>query len=187
MQQAENVVPAKVVTILAIIDTGYVKQTYPQPSQDPEQPTVIDHASQFMLCAGSRGMIAGQGTANLEFRANIGDYVAFTGTSIYDNADDAVIVYSVDYSRGKKVFNQFSPVLVTRDNAVMPDPDSETGIPPTGVSATFSSQESRVHTHGTGYYNLSFALYALAADGETQELFGYYRWASVFTVLNHHF
>lgn len=186
MRAGLDLVSARVIDILVIIDTEHVKTTYPNPSRDACQPTAIDHDSHFMLCTGSRGIISGQASADLEFKANVGDYMAFSGTSIYDNSDDAVIIYGIDYNSGDKVFNKFSPTLVTRSNAVMPDPDSATGIPPVQTCVTFSSLESRVKESGTESFDLNFALYTLAPNGEVQELFGYFYWVPTITVVGRH-
>lgn len=164
------------ISVLIVIDTEYVKTNYPHPSQDPNNPTGIDHNSQFMICTGSRGAVTGQGTADLKFQANPGDFTTFYGTSIYDNSDDAVIVYGIKYWSGDNVFNQFVPNIVTRNGAVMPDPNTPAGIPPKHVQLSFSSIGSRVAKAGTENFYVFFALYTLGSDGETQNLFGYYYW-----------
>ncbi|MDR3390871.1 MAG: inclusion body family protein [Sulfuriferula sp.] len=182
MSQTTELASAQAINILIVIDTEYVKQTYPNPSKDSTKPTGINHSSQFMICTGSRGIISGQGTADLNFKANVGDYVAFTGTSIYDNADDAVIVYGINYWSGTKVFNAFVPDMVTRTKAVMPDPNTAAGIPPLQTKISFSSLDSKVASAGTENFYVYFGLYTLAADGETQQLFGYYYWDPTVTV-----
>jgi len=168
--------------VLIVIDTEYVKANYPNGSQDPANPTGIDHNSQFMICTGTRGVISGQGTATLNFKANPGDFVSFYGTSIYGNADDAVIVYNIKYWNGDNVFNTFTVDLVERTNAVRPNINTGNGLPAvTGVN-DFISLDSRVAKHGTENFYVCFALYTLAADGETQTLYGYYYWDPTITV-----
>ncbi len=164
------------INILIVIDTEYVKANYPVGSKDQNNPTGINHSSQFMICSSPRGVVSGQGTADLKFKANPGDFVSFYGSSIYDNSDDAVIVYGIKYWSGDKVFNQFVPNLVTRAHAVMPDTTTSNGLPPVTTSMNFTSLDSRVAKAGTENFYVYFALYTLAADGETQQLFGYYYW-----------
>lgn len=170
------------VNVLVVIDTEYVKNTYPNPSKDPNHPTGINHSSQFMICTGSRGIVSGQGTADLNFRANPGDMVAFTGVSIYDNSDDAVIVYGIQYWKGDQVFNQFVPNLVSRTGAVMPDPNTENGLPAIQGKINFSSFDSKVRSAGTENFYVVFALYKLSDNGENQEIFGYFYWDPTITV-----
>ncbi|MEO7065481.1 MAG: inclusion body family protein [Rhodanobacter sp.] len=170
------------VNVLVVIDTEYVKTNYPNPSKDQNQPTGINHSSQFMICTGSRGIISGQGTADLNFRANVGDNVSFTGVSIYDNSDDAVIVYGIQYWKGDKVFNQFVPNLVTRTGAVMPDSSTSNGLPAIQAKVNFSSFDSKVSNAGVENFYVFFALYKLSDNGENQELFGYFYWDPTITV-----
>lgn len=168
--------------ILVVIDTEYVKLNYPHPSTNPSAPTGINHASQFMIATGTRGIISGQGSADLKFRMNVGDSVGFTGVSIYDNSDDAVIVYGIQYWQRDHVFNQFVPNSVVRTGAVMPNSDTPNGLPALQTKINFSSFDSKIKQSGTEDFYVFFALYTLAPDGENQKLFGYYYWDPTITV-----
>jgi nematocidal protein AidA len=170
------------VNILIVIDTEYIKAHNPNLSQDPNNPTGIDHNSQFMICTGARKINGGQGSADLDFSANVGDEVSFTGTSIYDNSEDAVIVYGIKHWNGDNVFNQFVPDLVTRNQAIMPDPDSQNGLPALHTKINFSSFDSKVRNSGREGFYVYIALYTLSDDGETQNLKGYCYWDPYITV-----
>lgn len=174
MQSDVDAVSTAIINILVVVDTKNVKAMLPAPSQDPAAPTPIDQDNLFIFGSGARGNIAGQCSANLRFSAKTGDYVSISGTSIYHNSDDAVVVYSLEYAAGEMAFNTFSPSFLTRSYAVTPDPEVETGIPPSHTSLDFSSLESRTKGHGIEKLCICFGLYSLAKDGETQELFGYY-------------
>jgi nematocidal protein AidA len=180
--RTESATSAKSMDVLIIIDTEYVKEHFPNPSQDPNNPTGIDHNSQYMICTGTRGVISGQGTADLNFKANPGDFVSVFGQSIYANADDAVIIYDLRFWNGTKVFNTFTVDLVTRQHAVQPNIDSSNGLPAMTGPDNFISLDSRVKTQGTENFYVCFALYTLADDGETQVLYGYYYWDPTITV-----
>jgi hypothetical protein len=172
------------INVLVIVDTEFIKKAYPNPSKDPKNPTGIDHTHQFMLCTGSRGVISGQGTGDLEFRANVGDDVAFTGVSIYNNSDDAVIVYDIKHFSGAHVFNQFSANLMVRNGAVQPNADSpdRNGLPPIRKQANFSVFGSKVRSSGREGFGVAFGRYKLAENGQDQELFGYFWWDPYITV-----
>ncbi len=171
------------INVLCVIDTELVKKKYPAPSKDPANPTGIVHDSEYMLVTGARGDVRGQGTADLSFRANVGDKVSFTGTSIYANSDDAVIVYGIKFGSGTDVFSQFIPVVFTRNGAVMPASGTPCGIPPLNKEVNFSKYSADVQDAGTENFIVCFALYTLDATGENQELFGYYCWDPAITVL----
>lgn len=172
------------INVLVVIDTEYVKTHYPNPSQDPANPTGIDHASQFMICTDPRGVISGQGTADLDFRANPGDVVSFAGESIYANSDDAVIVYGIKYWKGDNVFNPFVVNTVKRTGAVQPNTNSPTGngLPAVQMPTTFITLDSKISGAGTEGFFVLFGLYALDANGEIQNLVGYYYWDPTVTV-----
>lgn len=170
------------VNILVVIDTDYILQHYPNLSQDQNNPTGIDHSSQFMICTGARKINSGQGTADLSFSANVGDEVSFTGTSIYDNSEDAVIVYGIKHWNGDSVFNQFVPDLVTRNKAVVPDSNTSNGLPAIQTKLSFSSFDSKVKNSGTEGFYVYIALYTLSDDGESQNLKGYCYWDPYITV-----
>lgn len=170
------------INVLIVIDTDYVKTNYPNPSQDPAHPTGINHSSQFMICSDPRGVISGQGTADLNFRANVADYVSFRGISIYGNSDDAVIVYGINYWSGANVFNTFTCNLVERTGAAVPDTNTLNGLPAKHITVDFTSLDSKVSKAGTENFYVFFALYELDSSGENQNLFGYYYWDPTVTV-----
>ncbi|EDQ3857690.1 TPA: inclusion body family protein [Salmonella enterica subsp. enterica serovar Reading] len=171
------------INVLCVIDTELVKKKYPNPSKDPANPTGIEHDSEYMLVTGSRGNVCGQGTADLSFRANVGDRVSFTGTSVYANSDDAVIVYGIKFGSGANVFSHFTPTVLIRECAVMPDPDTQCGIPALKQKISFSKYSADVQISGKENFIVCFALYTLDDTGEHQNLFGYYSWDPVITVL----
>ena len=164
------------INVLVVIDTDYVKTHFGKGSQDPNNPKGIDHNSQYMIANDSRGIVHGQGTADLILKANVGDAIHFRGTSIYQNSDDAVIVYGIKWWSRDHVFNTFVTDQVTRNRAVQPDPDQLDGIPPLQVKQNFLSLDSTIRQSGTENFYVYFALYTLADDGQTQELYGYYYW-----------
>ena len=171
--------------ILIVIDTEYIKQNFGV-SKDKNHPVGISHDHQYMLCTGSRGINGGQGTGDLSFKAIVGDYVSFRGVSIYQNSDDAVIIYAISKFPNTTidVFNQFNANSLTRSKAVQPDPRSAShdGLPALNVSQSFLSLDTRVASSGTENFMVTFALYTLGDDGQTQNLYGYYTWDPTITV-----
>lgn len=170
------------IDVLVVIDTEYVKSNYPNPSQDPNNPTGIDHNSQHMIVSNSN-VISGQGTADLNFRAKVRDEISFRGTSISQNSDDAVIIYNIKYWSGKQVFNTFRYNTVIRQYAVVPNYDTSNGLPADTTNITFSCFNSKVKSTGTENFYVQFALYEIDPDdSDRQILFGYYYWDPAITV-----
>ncbi len=80
--------------------------------------------------------------------SNKRDIASFTGASIYDNSDDAVIIYGIQHWGGDQVFNQFVPNLVARTGAVMPDPNTSNGLPALQAKFDISSFNSKLRNSG---------------------------------------
>lgn len=168
------------ITVLIVIDTDYVKANYTSPSQNPDEPTRIDENCQFMICTGSRGIIDGQGTPTLKFKADSGDTLSFSGQSIYGNSDDAVIVYAIKPVHGwPDLFdNGFQSVKVHKKGAAVPNNSTASGLPAKHVEMDFMSLKTTLGQPGSAYYTVSFAMYEFrkATRNEIQELVGYYTW-----------
>ncbi|PAM94339.1 DNA-directed RNA polymerase subunit beta [Flavobacterium sp. IR1] len=163
------------IDILVVIDTEYIKKNFPK-NTDPTKALGINHSSQYMICYSPRGIVSGQGTADLSFKANVGDRVYFRATSIQQNSDDAVILYGIKYWAGAKVFNAFVTDITTRNRAVQPNPDQPNGIPPVLTQQNFTSYNASIARGGTENFYVYIAVYTLTADGQGQELYGYYYW-----------
>jgi nematocidal protein AidA len=171
---------AVTIDILVVINTDYVidycVKNGIRPSQDANNPTGIDHTNEFMICTGARNIISGQGTGDLYFQANPGDYVSFRGTSVTANSDDAIILYGIKKFDGENVFNPFVVNQVTRNGAVVPNTSTQNGIPPVQVSLNFNSYTSSISHTGNEGFKVQFGLYRLDDNGENQVLFGYFEW-----------
>lgn len=159
--------------ILAVIDTNFVKKTYPNPSQSPHNPTGISSDAAFMINNRAPGVSSSEGTGTLGLKLNIGDRVALMGTSLSDNSGDAAIVYSVRHFSGDPVFNPFAMETIEQAGA---ETAAETPkiIPVSAQSQVFYSFNSIAKSRG--YENLAtiFALYTRAQSKKT--LYGYFYW-----------
>ncbi|GEJ48058.1 MULTISPECIES: inclusion body family protein [unclassified Chryseobacterium] len=170
------------IDVLIVIDTDYVRSHYKSPSTDPNNPVGIDHNSQHMIVSNANA-ISGQGTADLNFSARAGDIVSFRGTSIYQNSDDAVIIYNIKYWSGDQVFNNFVYNSVERRKAAVPNVNSQNGLPATTADITFASIDARVRATGKENFYVQFGLYILDPnDSNKQILYGYFYWDPTITV-----
>jgi hypothetical protein len=168
------------INILVVVDTEYLRKTYPNPSKDPEKPTGIGHNDLYMICTGAQ-LVSNQARADLIFKATPGDEVSFRGTSISANSQDAVIVYGIKHWQPKdktsdQVFNTFVADAVQRDGAAVPDENSENGLPALHKQINFLSFDSVVKKKGTEWFYVVVAVYALNSSNENQELWGYLCW-----------
>ncbi|MFK0731427.1 MAG: inclusion body family protein [Gloeotrichia echinulata GP01] len=173
---------AKKINVLVVIDTEHIKVIYPIPSQDKTKPTPVDCNSQFIIISGSPKIISGSETSKLQLPAKPGDNVSFRCTSSYANSVDAAIIYRMPLQENH-VFEciSFQPNFVTR-NCAISDPEQPDGQAIKYKSITSVSYESKVSRVGTENLRFYIALYTLADDGNTQNLFGYFSWDIAITL-----
>ena len=178
---------AKVINVLVVIDTEAFKERFPvkQASPNPARPErlvwedMTNHV--FMIVSGADD-VQNQGTAKLNFTVSAGDFVSFAGTSIYANADDAVILYGIEYASGTTyhLFNPFVTNTTVLSGAAMPNPggfpgtEPINGMPAIQAPANFASVSAMARQEGSEYYYVDFALYT--KDKGKQVLYGYYAW-----------
>ncbi len=170
------------IDVLVVVDTDSIIAANPSPSKDPASPTAIDHSHQYMLCHDPRGVISGQATGDLNFKAHPRDSISFVGESISANSQDAVIVYGIQPFRGPNVLNPFTVEAFQRQGAVFPNTKTANGLPPVSTPASFISFDTTVASVGTEFYKVLFGLYTLDDDGENQVLYGYFVWDPTITV-----
>ncbi len=177
-----------------MIDTNYVIKYCEDNKIDltkytQQNPYPIDHNSEYMVCTGSRGIISGQGTADLSFKAHVEDTVSFRAVSASDNQDNAVILYNIIKNTNQNivpnddVFDKFQYTPITRIGAAVPNPDpNSNGLPAQPKSVTFYSYKATVGQPGTEAFRVNFALYKLDDSGNNQTLYGYFQWDPTITV-----
>lgn len=166
------------INILVVSDTKLIKRACPDPSQDINKPKPIKSNGQYVFCGSSNGAINKKLTSKSNNNVTPA-ILKFWSTSIYQNSSDAVIIYQVKKLKGSRSKLPFVACVKTLDNAVQPDPHSASfdGLPALHVQQTFINCESSAPCcTGTEIYRICFALYTLADDGMTQNLYGYFYW-----------
>jgi hypothetical protein len=171
------------VNVLFVIDTNYIVDKYPSPSKSPKKPTIVDHDGLYTIVASPQGVVDGQGAAGLDFRAHAGGVASFTGTSISASSDAAVILYDIKLRKGEQALKPRGRLQkITLHGAVMPDPTKPDGLPPARQSVSYTSYQVEIRQAGKASLSVYIAVYVLAGDGQTQELYGYFCWHSSVTV-----
>lgn len=172
-------IPSKTINLLTVVDTEFIKQNYQSPQNDPFNPLEIEGSSQYVYVTGSLP-IEGQGTPTPHFHANIDDTIAISGVSIYNNSEDAVLVYGIRHDSADTVLATcIWPYTVTRPCAILPAPGCCGIVPAVHGPVTFHKIETRVQTSGTEHFDIMFALYTLSPNRKKQVLYGYFYWRTV--------
>lgn len=160
------------------INTDAVIRDYPNPSKDSGKPTGIGHSYEYMV-ASNNTAISGQGGADLNFAAAVGDTVRFYGTSESNNFDNSVLIYGIVKFGGENVFSDFvSQSFVKKDTY----PSGKSVLPATFRDNEFYFFEADVINRGTENYKVQFALYVRDRSKEDPVLYGYFQWDPTITV-----
>ncbi|MEO9966381.1 MAG: inclusion body family protein [Reichenbachiella sp.] len=166
-----------IINVQVTIDTEAIINDFPSPSTDPANPTGIGHQYQYMVVTDGAS-ISGQGGADLNFAAQVGDNVRFHGTSASDNFENALLIYGIDRFGGDQVFSPFMSFTYVKN-----------GVAPTGVnvlpahigSQQFWFYEGRVIAEGVENFKVVFALYSRDSNG-LPIVHGYFSWDPTVTV-----
>lgn len=179
---------SQVIDIMVVIDTDYVKDYMKKrnlsPSTKSDSPVPIDHIAKYMIVPSGNALL-GQATGDLNLKARNGDRVSFRGSSIYQNSDDAVIIYGFQKYSGDEIFNG-NPMyydVVDRKLAAVPDHTKKDGLPAIPANVNFYSYDATIGRTGIGNYTLNFALYTLDPNNsDRQILYSYCCWDPTITV-----
>lgn len=170
---------ATIVNVMVIVDSDAITAVYPKnPDARKDNPTGLNHHEGITMLCNIENYVGNinNDPANLEFKANVGDWVSFHAMTVSGNSESAVILYDVSSINGVNVFNAFHATMETRTGAVLPNPKNQDGLPPLVQPVTFFSYDSKVANQGTEQLSMKIALYTLDDTGENQVLYDYFWW-----------
>jgi hypothetical protein len=170
---------ATTVNVMTIVDTDAITAVYPKnPKANKDTPTGLNHHEGIIMTCPIENFVGhiNNDPANLEFSANVGDWIAFRAITVSANSEDAVILYYVASLDSTNVFNpkSFGPEKETRSGAVVPDTSTDDGLPALQETETFYSYNAMVGNKGQEKLGIRFALYQLDEHREKQELYDYF-------------
>lgn len=171
-----------IVNVIVVIDTDALIEAFENknPSQDAGSPTGIGHQYAYMVVT-SEQVIGGSGTADLNFKANVGDVIRWTDTSESANFDAGVLIYGLpQFGSGTQVFSNPTFKMYTRSSMM---PAQNTVFPVTFTNQTYWFIQADITNTGTENYCIQFGLY-YRPNGGDQKLLGYFYWDPTITVGN---
>jgi hypothetical protein len=160
------------INILITVDTGSLKNSYPTPSQDSNNPTAITTNCCMLICSSPRGVVSGQGTENIALHESMGDQLHLGCVPIDQICGDGVIIYEAQPA-ARGFFQNIGTRVVQRSGA-MPAINSDSPIPPVLSLINSISLTYMVMGLGNGTLNTFFALYTSDNGTRAQQLFGYF-------------
>lgn len=169
---------SEVIYVTIVIDTDTVITNYPNPSQDPQNPTGIAHDLGFLVTSREY-VVSGNGTGDLNIKAEVGDTLRWTSMSESDNMDTAVFTYAFNQSGGTKVTGN-----VTLDTFTTQSMFPTSANPPqvNQINQNYWFMTCNITDNGTESYTVNFGLYRRTRGVPGQALFGYFYWDPTLTV-----
>jgi len=171
------------IDIEVVIDTERLlaEQT---PSQDPNNPTGIDHVSYSFMIATNAHVNGGQASGNLSVKAIVNDVLRWRCLSLSGNSDQSAVAYNIAKFGGQQVTGLIN-AIISQPYAPLPTLQGESNTnPPTFTGAVENDYylEATVTGHGTEQY--MFYFYVTDNDPNTGEpvLKGYYYWDPTITI-----
>lgn len=173
------------IDIEIVIDTVSLLNAFPNPSQDYNNPTGIDHTSYSYMIAQTVYVNSGQATGNLSVKALVNDIIRWRSLSLSGNTGQSAVIYSMPQFAGTTVT---SPVIAIESQPYVPFPTlTSTGFnttPPTFTSVIDNDYflQTNVTGHGTEQYKVMF--YVTVQDPNTGKPVnkGYFSWDPTITV-----
>lgn len=168
----------EIINIQVVIDTDAITTDHTSPSQDPNNPTGLNHTYMYMVA--TRGnTITGSGGADLNIKADVGDVIRWYAVSEYGNFDSAVVIYKLAWYAQDKVFDGETFSVYNRTGIL---PANGTALPVGFSDQNFWFNQATVINKGTEQYNVQFALYVRQRGVNDPVLYGYFYWDPTVTV-----
>lgn len=169
---------SNIVDIEIVVDVDRLMATTPNPSQDPEHPTMVGHNYAYMIAA-SHYVTSGQATGDLSISARSGDNIRWRMVSQSGNTHYSANLMNITHLSGNHIMSGTEgKLLKVRE----PFPGTTLGdipLPPSGDHAFAAEKqyeyfvESNLVDEGYENYNVLFVVYEYD-DG--LQLKGYFGW-----------
>lgn len=177
------------IDLMIAIDTASLASA---PSSTSDTPTGCAHANAFMIIDAGHAL-NGNGTADLNLKADTGDTLRIWGTSLSHQVEDEVFVYD---------FTHWDPAGKTSTRGVLdpaglayrsfpklmmvPADGQDNHEPPkvTSQSMNVNCAEIQISNYGTEYFMVRFVVYGPLPEVGPRPVRGYYQWDPSITV-NH--
>jgi nematocidal protein AidA len=168
-----------VINVAVIIDAQSIIDQVSNPSQDPKNPTGLNHTFMYMVATRGNTMV-GSGTADLVISANVGDVIRWSAESDSSNFDASTLIYGLPQYGGDTVFSNPTFKMFTRTSM---QPVNNTIFPVVFVPQKYWFMQADIEATGSEQYGIQFAIYNRPSGG-AQQLYGYFWWDPTLTINN---
>jgi hypothetical protein len=160
-----------------VVDTQSILSEYPDPSQDPDEPTPVTNDFCYMI-AQSIHVIGGQATAHLSINQGASHVIQVRSLSLSGNAGQSAVVYDIEKAAGKTVTGR---LLAREADVEMPLPSLDDGRntdPPSFSTVTANDYFLQTEVTSRGSESLQVRFYITTNDDQagTLKIVGYFLW-----------
>ncbi len=115
---------SRVTDVLVSFDTETILKKYPNPSRNPDQPTLIDWQHVYMI-TNQDNVVSGQAGGELDLKAQVGDLIRWRETSLSLGFEKSVIFYRFIGNVGANLIS--TPDATQGDRLVRPAQHQQPG------------------------------------------------------------
>lgn len=166
-------ISSRITDILTVFDTEGIRKRYPEPSKNANIPTYVDHSLIFMV-TDADNVVKGQGGAELNVKAVVGDTLRWREANISLGFEDTALFYRFLATAGGNLISTPTPLLAEAD---LPVPNPLDPLHPKVQKVQNHFWNSVVLAKGAVTYRFYFML--VNRDGS---IHGYYQWDPYITI-----
>jgi hypothetical protein len=174
----------KIINIEIVVDAQAILDDYPEPSQDPSQPTAIARDAVYLITEYAHvSNAATHATADLAIDAEVDDVIRWRGLSLSDNVSHRIIPYRIVKLAGAEVTTSPAPIAV-RSWVPIPNQNPDRSVDPlecTAQQLPVYYMGCIVTNTGTERYRVAFYITEQIKGNDTRTL-GYFHWDPSVTV-----
>lgn len=108
---------SRVIDVSVSFDTETILKKYPNPSQNPNAPTLIDWHQVYMI-TNQDNVVSGQAGGELDLKAQVGDLIRWRETSLSFGFEKSVIFYKFIGNAGGELISPPTPRKATASYAL---------------------------------------------------------------------
>lgn len=166
---------SRVTDVLVAFDTETILQKYPNPSKNPNAPTLIDFHHVYMI-TNQDNVINGQAGGELDLKAQVGDLIRWRETSLSLGFEKSVIFYKFIGNVGNELISTPTP---RKAEASFAQPNTTNPSVPTCQKIANYYWSSETLSTGRVTYHFNF----MVVDRNCNAM-GYFSWDPFITIHN---
>ncbi|KIH81277.1 inclusion body family protein [Pseudomonas batumici] len=166
---------SRVTDVLVSFDTETILKKYPNPSRNPDAPTLIDWQHVYMI-TNQDNVVSGQAGGELDLKAQVGDLIRWRETSLSLGFEKSVIFYRFIGNVGANLISTPTPRKATASYA---QPNTSNPVIPTCQKVDNYYWSSETLETGRVTYHFNFMI----VDRDCKPC-GYFSWDPFISIHN---